>query len=231
MTATLGTLVTRLRDRLNEPSQRHWTDAQVRRWINEGAREVARVGETLLATGSVTIVAGTQTYALSALSPQPVRVHRAEYIPTAAPTQKYPLTFRRFELMDDVWGQAQAITAGTPHYYTMWGYFPSMTMYLYPTPSLAGSVKLFYYRLPTELLTDGTNDTSVVECPDGWEDVIVTYAEARAFRNDNDERWISAKAMFDEQLASLMRITSQPTDNASFITTDVGFMPAWLVEM
>lgn len=230
MTATLGTLVTRLRDRLNEPAARHWTDAQVRRWINEGAREVARIGETLLSTGTVTAVAGTQTYAMSGLSPQPVRVHRAEFTPTAS-TQKYPLTFRQFQLMDDVWGQAQSVTVGVPCYYTMWGYFPSMTLYLYPTPSTGGTVKLFYYRLPTELAVDGTGDASVVECPDGWEDVIVTYAEARAFRNDNDERWISAKALFDESLQNLMRITSQPTDNVSFITTDVGFMPAWLVEM
>lgn len=227
MTATLATLRTRLRDRLNETNTGHWSNEMLGRFINEGAREVARVSECLLATGTVAAVAGTRSYALSALSPQPVRIHRVEYN-ISGQMQRCPLNYRDYHLMDEVWGQSQSITTGIPSYWTAWGFFPTMTMYSYPVPASAGTFTLFYYRLPTELDVTGAGDSTALDCPDGWEDVIVTYAEHRAFRNDNDDRWITAKAMFDEQLANLMRITMRPSDSPGFITTDIGFVPAWL---
>ena len=63
MTATLGTLLTRTRDRLDESSARHWSDARLRDWIMDGLEDIAREAECLLATGTIAAVAGTQTYA------------------------------------------------------------------------------------------------------------------------------------------------------------------------
>ena len=75
--ATLGTLVSRTRDRLNEATARFWTDDQLKNWINEGQRDIARRLEVIQSEASINIVAETNDY-----TPELniVRIHRVEYV-------------------------------------------------------------------------------------------------------------------------------------------------------
>ena len=225
----MAALLTRMRDRLNESSARHWTDPQLRRWIMEGATDVARQTESLLATSTVSVTAATSQYSLSSVSPQPLRIHRVEYNVTGS-TDKYPLEYRDFSSMDDVWGISQSTRPGTPQYWTTFGFFPSMTLTVYPVPNQAGTLRLFYYRLPTAVLDDGTQDAYTVDAPSGFEDVILDYAEARALRQDNNDYWKDAKSLYDEKLATMIKLTTRGSDLGGLITTDTGgYIPAWLV--
>lgn len=227
MTATLAQVMTRTRDRLNEASARHWTEPQLRRWINEGAADIARRTECLLAKSTINITAGARSISLASLSPQPIRLHRAEYSPGST-SQFYPLEYRDYSLMDDVWGTSQALTSGTPQYFTAWGFFPSMTLYVYPAAASAGVITLYYYRLPTARSESGTDDGLTVEVPDGWEDLVADYAEMRALRNDSNPRWAESRGIYEEKVNAMIAMTTRPVDGVGMYVGANGFVPGWL---
>ena len=101
--ATLGSLLTDVRNRLDETTSGQWTDAELRSWINEGARDVSRKTETLQGTTNISIVADTQEYTLPT---DTLRIHRAEWRPTSS-SNVYTLEYRDFNSMDAVWWSSQ----------------------------------------------------------------------------------------------------------------------------
>lgn len=178
MTLTLALL--NLRDRLDEPTAGFWTDAQLRRYINEAARDLSRRSKAIRKEGTVTIVAGTQDYSLSSLA-------FAELSPTAhfTPTgisQKYPVEYKDLAVMNNIWGVNQAVNRGDPAWWTTTNTSPpNLSIRLYPVPSRGGALTIRYFALATELATDGSADASSVDCPAGWEDTLLDYAEYRAY--------------------------------------------------
>lgn len=227
MPKTLATMATEVRDHLDEATAAFWTDAQIRKWINEALRDVSRRSEALLATQTKTIVAGTQTYTLDTQTV--VRVNRAQFEPTGQ-TTIYPLEYRDFIGMDEIWGIQQAITQSYPQYFTFWGYPPSLQVTLYPVPSVGGVLRLYYYKLATELATDGTGDASNVDIVEGWYDLVLYYAEATALRKDGDQRWQEAAAKYESMLQTLIENTRRWSDQAGVIEfAGAGGLPQWLV--
>jgi hypothetical protein len=223
---TQGALLTELRDRLDETTARQWTDPMLRGWINDAARDIARKSETLQDREDVAVVSGTREYTLPA---DIIRVHRAEYKATGD-TLVYPLEYRDFNSMDGVWHTQQEVSEATPMFFTMWGYPPTLKMVLYPTPSIAGVVKVFYYKVPANLATDGSDAGVALDCPEGWEDLILDFAEYRALRRDADPRWRESKELYDENLGAMFDTTRRWSDQAGVIVNDSGFgVPAWLV--
>lgn len=97
MPKTQGELLIDVRERLDEVGTGHqWEDGEIRRWINDGARDIARKCETLLATANITGVAGTQTYAMPT---NVIRVHRVEWKATGD-SAIYPLEYRDYNNAD-----------------------------------------------------------------------------------------------------------------------------------
>lgn len=227
MPKTMGMLLREVRDRLDEAAPGFWTDEQLRKWINEGTRNVSRRSETLLTTTDIPVTAGTQQYVAPA---DAVRVARAEWRPTGQ-TTVYPLEYRDYGSMDNVWGVSQAITQGYPTHFTLWGWPPTLTLIVYPTPSVNGNVRCFYYRLAAELATTGTADATNVDVPEGWWDIIVDYAEYTALRKEGSPRWQEAKAQYEQRLLELMDNTRRWSDQAgSFeFAGPGGALPGWLV--
>lgn len=224
MPKTLGTLLTNVRSRLDETTARFWTDAEVRRWIVEAARDVARRAETLLTTQDVTIVAATQEYALAT---DTLRVYRAEWEPGGT-SLRYPLEYRDFNSMDAVWGISKQVTQGYPYWFTLWGFPPNLKITFYPKPSVAGKVVVFYYKLPADLATDGTADSSNVDVPEGWWDALELYCEFVALRKDGDPRWLEAKQLYEEKVAELVEVSRRWSDQADAIQYRTALLPAWL---
>ncbi len=224
MSKTLAQMVTEVRDHLDEQTPTFWTDVQIRKWINEAVRDVSRRAEVLLTTTDVTVTAATQSYVAPT---DVVRINRAEWHPSGQ-TTIYPLEYKDYNGMDSVWWSSQAITQGYPIYFTLWGFPPSLSLVLYPTPSDSGTVKLFYYRLATELATDGSEDPSNVDVPEGWYDLVIYYAEANALRKDGDQRWQEARQIYEQSLQELMDNSRRWSDQAGSMEFSNQLIPAWL---
>lgn len=223
--ATLLAIRTDLRSRLDESSARFWSNTELNTWINEGLRDVSRRSEVLLKYDVGTaVVAGTAKYTLPT---DVIRLHRVEFVPTGS-TSIYPLEASTYQQMDSVWGVQQSVQRSYPSYYVLWGVAGAigMTIQLYPVPSQAGLLYLYYYRLPATL----SSDSDVAEIPAGWEDLVTQYAEYVAMRKDRDPRWQDSKALYEEALINLINVTRQLHDQARSVTVGTMSVPGWLYE-
>lgn len=221
---TQATILTSIRERLDEASAHAWTDIALRRWINEGARDIARRTECLQAVATISAVAGTQQYTGPT---DTVRIYRVEYKATGD-SNLYPLEYRDFHNMDEVWWSSQTITQSTPSMYTMWGFPPQLKLVIYPTPAIAGTFNVYYYRLPADLAVDGSAAASTVETPQGWQDVIVDYAFYTALLRDGDPRYQEAKASYDARLMDLYATATRWTDEAGMVSAAGSMVPRFI---
>jgi hypothetical protein len=222
--ATQAELLNAVRSRLDEATPRFWEDEELRRWVNEGARDVARRAEVLQDVENIAVTAGTHEYTLAA---DLIRVYRVVWKP-AGMSNHVPLDYQDFNSMDSAgwtWTNAQ----GWPSVFTMWGYPPNLKLVLYPKPTSAGSLDVFYYRFPAQLALDGSDAASEVDLPNGWEDLVIAYTEMVALRKDANPRWVDSKALYEQGIAEMMERTRRWTDQAGGITTHGGYLPGWLV--
>jgi len=222
--ATQATYLTNIRNKLDETTSGQWSDAELRAWINEAARDVARRTESLQATALINVDPNVQEYNLDG---NYLRVHRVEWSPTAS-SSVYPLEYRDFNSMDAVWWSSQTTAKGYPSFYTMWGYPPTLKIVIYPTPSEAGKLKMFFYQTPTDLATDGTAVGSTVPVPSGYEDLVEYYCEFVALRKDRDPRWQEARALYMDSLNGMLDRTRRWTDQGDFIQVGQSHLPGWL---
>lgn len=222
MTVTQGELIADVRSRLDEAATGQWTDEEIRRWINQGATELARRTETLQATATISMVNGQQQYTAPV---DTLRIYRVEYLgPNSEVTV---LEYRDYNNTDSVTWSSQLTATGQPFLWTAWGFPPYLRLVLYPLPdSSTTSIRVFYYRLPTKL-AEGTNAdaNTIVDIPDGWQDLIVDYAEYNALRKDRDPRWQEAKGLFEQGVQNMFDLTRRWTDQAGMIDTDNGIGP------
>lgn len=227
MPKTLLELANDTRDRLDEVTAQQWQDNQLRKWINEGARDLARRCEVLQDRADIPAFANTQEYALPASI---IRVYRVEFRPTGS-GEVIPLDYRDFNNMDAVWWSQQTTARNKPRMFTMWGFPPNLKMIVYPTPDTNGSFKVFHYRFPADLATDGSADGSNVEVPEGWWDALVDYCEYMALRKDADPRWQEAKQKYEDTVGNLHDVTRRWSDQSStFVPEGSGPLPNWLID-
>jgi len=226
---TQAEAITSVRARLDEPTSQYWSEVDLRRWINEIAADMARRTESLRGTYSQPVVAGTASYTPAFTSTTNLyRIYAVEFIPTGS-SLTYPLEYRDRNAATEVWGIMQG-TEGIPAIWTSWGAPPTLSLQVYPTPSQAGTLKLWYYRLATQLAIDSNADAAEnIDILDGWEDVLVDGVEYKAKRRDDDSGWVDAKREYEEHIAAMMEATLRFTDSATQITNSTGgFIPAWL---
>lgn len=218
MTQTQSNLLQMVRDRLDEQTESSWLDTELRRWINQGAREVARRTETLQTTSTIAMSSGVQQYTAPT---DVIRIYRVEYLDTSSIV--YPLEYRDFNTMDGVWWSSQLTASGRPMLWTAWGFPPTLKIILYPTPDTsATNIKVYYYKLPTVIAEDGSNPNTTLDIPNGWEDLLVDYVEYNALRKDRDPRWQEAKALFEQHVTEMYEMTRRWTDQAGMMDFDIG---------
>lgn len=230
MAITQSEAIVQTRSRLDEPSSVYWTDEDLRIWINDTARDLARRTESLRATYSQAVVANTASYTPAWTSTtQPYRIYALDYTPTGQSTC-YPLEYRDRNAASDVWGLSQAQTVGVPAIWTSWGAPPTLSIQVYPTPSVAGILRIWYYRLPDALATIDTSDqNTALDIVEGWEDVLVDGVEYKALRRDGNPRWQEAKQEYEQHIDAMMQATLRFTDSAGAVTTPAGgYIPNWL---
>lgn len=221
--ATQGELITQIRNMLDEDNGRMWKDSMLRRWINDGAREICRKSEAVRATATIPTLAGVGEYTIAQ---NVVRVTDASWKPTSD-TQQYPLTYRDRHSMDNVWYMDPDREGSYPMFFTTWGAPPDLTIRLFPVPSDGGAITLLYYSYPTDLATDTEADAnSRVDIPAGWDDMIVDYVEYRALRRDRDPRWQEAYQLWATKLDDLSNAATRYSDQAGQV--DWNGNPHWL---
>lgn len=221
--ATLTTLLSDLRSRLNELTARQWSDAQLTTWINEGARDLARRTECVRDTDDIAIVSGTASYTAPT---DLVRFHKLELRLDAGPI--YSLEYRDFHSMDQVWNGTARNSEGRPLLYTTWGTPPTLQLIVFPTPTEDGDLRLYYYRFPATL----ASGSDTLEIPTGWEDAVTTYAEMMALRRDSDSRWTDSKLLYEEKMSDLLTTSERYGDQMGYVdqwSGRGGGLPGWLV--
>jgi hypothetical protein len=213
---TQAQLLSDVRSRLDEQSPQFYQDSELRRWLNQGARDVARRTETLQTTASINLSAGQQQYSAPV---DTLRIYRVEYHDTSSRISV--LEYRDYNNADSVWWTAQLTVQSTPLMWTAWGFPPNLKIVLYPIPSNPGTtIKVFYYQSPTDLATDGTASNTSLPIPAGREDLIADFAEYMALRKARDPRWQEAKGLYDEKVQSMIDQTRRWTDQAGTYDTD-----------
>lgn len=223
--ATLAEMVATVRARLDEALGEHqWLDTELKGWINEGVRDVARRTESLQVYDTIAGIAGTHKYTLPT---DIVRATILEWVPDAG--QVFPMQYVPMHAFKQSVPATQEDTQGRPILWTIWGFGPSMELFVYPTPGEAGDFRLYYYRMPADLATDGSDDSDTLTIPSGWEDVVADYVEYRAKRKDGNQDWTAAKELYDEHLMDLNETAIQWSDQAGTVVTPSGPIPAWLV--
>ncbi len=230
MPTALSVLQADLALRLADSSNRAWSAAELATYLNEGTRTVARRTESIMSyRTSIAAVAGTAKYALAT---DVIRVHRFEFVPTGS-TQTYPMTIKTYDEMDQIWGINQLIQSSYPSYAVLWG-MPGtvvtnsqLNVQVYPVPAQAGTINVYYYRTPLTMAAAG----DLCEVPEGWQDLVVKYAEAIARRKYHDASWAEDMQMFEQDITYLIDVSRNLTDTQQeFITATGSASPQWLYE-
>jgi hypothetical protein len=227
MATTTTELLMQIRDSLDEVTPAQWSQQSLRRWINDGMKDMARVTRHIRDRVVVTMVSGTAEYVLAE---NILEIELAYYLPGDG--RYIPLQPRQYEGMDAIWGQQQNQQGGWPILYTVWGYSPNLKLRLYPVPPTNGhTVSLSVIRYPNLIPIDGSADSTVIDFPEAWSESLVQYAEARALRKDRDPRWQESMTRYNEirdQLVVMGDYLNVPRE----VVMDpyVGAMPRWLVD-
>lgn len=161
-------IIDEVRDILQDATDISFSDAQLIRYINRGAKEFCVTTNSLHDRGSISTDASNFRFSLSTNLTNPIAVISVEYSGTPL-NRSY-----RHEIVDK-WGE----TAGTP---TRWYEFGDYVYIDLVAPSSSNSLTLFYTRHPTVLSAVG----STFDFPSEWEQAIVYYAIASCFKTQRD---------------------------------------------
>jgi hypothetical protein len=226
-TKTFASSLADTRAQLDETNvdSRYWSDPELLQYINDGVRDIARRAEVLQSFNStLDAIAGQAKYNLPL---DVIRVHRCEFVPENS-TLVYPIGASTYDELDQIWGINQLVQNSFPSNYACWGAPGSMTIQFYPVPASPGSFNIFYYAMPADLLTDGTDAAKLLNVPQGWEDLLVKYACARALLKMRDQQWQVFQSLYDNDLQYMIDVTRQAHDNGRYVQTQTGSVPQWL---
>lgn len=220
-------LETEVRDILDEPTAKHWTAAQLRRWLNEGLRVIGRETKQFKTTASITLTAGVAEYLTGT---NVLSIEHAYYNDLSG--RQVPLEPMHYEQMDRIWGDHRGQQGTWPYAFTTWGRPPSLYVRLFPVPSVTNhTLDMLVAVLPSPIAVTGGTDNDQVDVMPGWYDLLADYCEYKALRRNRDPEWQSARAEFATKLDSLVHNPDYLAVNREMVPVPgVGYHPRWLVE-
>lgn len=224
---TATELLAEVRDIIDEPAAAQWTDAQLRKWINEANRDLARSTRHYKKSIEIETVAGTGSYTVDA---DVIAIEHAWFWDVGG-DRRIPLTPRHMENMDAVRGYNWD-REGTPQFYSTMGTPPAMQIVVFPVPTLStDKLNLLVAKLPTPMDVDGDDDDEDVDVIPAWYDALADYCEFKALRRDRDPRWQEAYGLYQEKRDGLINNPDYLPVSREMVPDPVGgYLPAWLVE-
>lgn len=228
MTLTVNNIIDASRSRLDETNAAQWTNTELKRWLNEGARDLARRTRHLRDTDTFTTTAGTAEYTIPA---DVLEIEQVYYAPGDG--RQIPLVPRAFEGMNAVWGQNQA-TGGQPAMYTLWGTPPNLKIRLFPVPDTSSkTVTTYVVRLPASITENDASDTTALEWPLAWVDLLKDYVEYCALRKDRDPTWQEAYSLYNQRVDDMI-VNSEYMNVPREVIADPmvagGVVPRWIAD-
>lgn len=220
-------LLTSVRDMLDEPTAAQWTDDMLGRWINEGARDLARSTRHLKGPKTIAVTGGDGEYNLDS---DVISVEHA-YWTADGDDRRIPLEPRHWEGMDQVWGAWQNRESSNPTYFTVVGQSPTAIIKLYPTPSGDGDLFLMVSKLWTPIAIPVVGGATA-DVPALWYDAISDYVEYKALRRDRDTRFGEALEAYNMKRDALINNVDFLAVNRQVVPTPSGhYVDEWLVSM
>lgn len=186
---TAATFITQARYYLNEDAESFWTDAELLQWLNDGTMDIVARSQCLETTESVTMAAGTNSYALASSF---LRVRGAIY------NSSKGLRMGSLEHMGDV------KDIGEPSYFFNWG----NNLVVYPAPDATAAAKtLVAYIVSRPARLAAT--TSSVLVPAQYDKALVLYMVAQGLKKD--EKFARAAQVMAQYQAELDRFRQDLT--------------------
>lgn len=182
--STLDQMTANVREELQEPTAGLWSDAELKRWLNRGAKALAREAQ-LQATTTITTAADDESYALPADFGYAERVEIETEVGSGE--------FRRLVALTI---QDRTTDTGEPIGWTVW----NGEMWFFPVPDGVYSIKVFYHR---QQVTLGDADTPIIS--DEYHPVIELFAVAMAKRKTDDPAYATYASDFEAGRAQLIR--------------------------
>ena len=227
------------------PQARFYTDTELTAWVNDGLRDIARRAETLL-TRDTTVA--LPAYGENPAAPPPmyplnlggittssdiVRINRVEFQVANDSSQIYPLEPSTRQYLDNIWNIDQLSTMSYPAYWVTSGYpggvgRSTFQIQVFPNPAQAGQLNIYYYRLPTHLndpVADPTQYAITLDMIEGWDDLIVDYAQMRALIKARNSDWQAIQAIYESKVNNIIDQTRHFHDQPLYITYDTMVMP------
>lgn len=221
MAVTMAQYLVGIRERLSEPTASVWTDVQLRRWSQEICRDIARRTKCFEKTTTIAVTALVRAY--TAPTDLLVDGWKNAYFTPDGQTQMFKVEYRDLTSLDHAWLQNQGVdTSATPSYCTIWGVVPTASLILYPVPSQDGTLTVYYYRLPVDAWAATAYasglDSTALDIPEGYIDLVYDGVEYMALRNDQQSRWQEAQALYNEKINQMIYDAASHSREAQFVT-------------
>lgn len=236
MPETVSGLVTATRAMLDEVTGRQWTNTNIKRWLYEGMKDLARKTKALKKQADIAITAGTIDVTLTAASFTPntsfLAIRNAWWVPGGGDPRVVPLDPVPFDAGDQYWGSYPSRGSATPAIFTVRGYAPNWTLRVYPAPGITSTIRVYGAALPTIFPFDESVDNSTIDIFDGWEDALIDYACMKAFLADRDGSptgWMASQALYNQKVGDLIQNQSVIDVNDQFTYAGpIGGVPSWI---
>jgi len=171
--ATGTTLITQVRDILQDTTDESFEDAEILRYLNRGAKEFCSTTGCLQSTATINTDATNFTFTLSNTDSKLFLVFDVEYNGTPlSRTFRHEINYKF------------GASSGTPDNTTAWYYFGGILYIeiIAPIATDSSALTIFYMRTPTDM----TAVDSTFDFPDQWESAIVNYAIAQCYGTQRD---------------------------------------------
>lgn len=166
---TFQQMLSDLRSRIGDLAPDKYTDAELKSWLNLGQQNVAFRLDNISSvwfgkTSEIPLVAGTSEYDL------PVDVRKIMRV-TINNVQAQPVDVTKLGALAT---NVHYTPSATQPFYHQWG----KKITVFPTPTAAGTAKLWYFKRLSDLVNDG----DVSEIPMEYHSLVVLYAQILALQ-------------------------------------------------
>lgn len=200
---TVLDVATQCKRQFGDESGVQLSDSDIIRWTNAAQREICSTLDIIKASGTVSLIPGTKSYAIAALKAQRINSIHVDGV---------KLTYVSFQDAQDLIMKSdpKGASSGMP---TMW-YDWAGEIYLYPIPDNTYTLTVFYFKLPTPV----TDTSSPLSLPDEYFNRIVEFVMANAYEMDEDSTLAQIKQNQFQTNLRTVRDPELPTNSYPMIT-------------